>query len=72
MQAAAATLRVGIARTCQLGGVPGFMAKKGLEARLLLWALLPLPGTGRLVQGVVLSRPAGSGPSSSGPPVGGA
>lgn len=59
MQAAAATLRAGIARTCQPGGVPGFMAKKGLEARLLLWVLLLLPGAGRLVQGVVLSRPAG-------------
>ena len=34
MQAAAATLRVGVARTCQPGGVPGFMAKRGLEARL--------------------------------------
>lgn len=58
MQAAAATLRVGVARTCQPEGVPGFTAKRGLEARLLLWALLPLPGAGRLVQGAVLSRPA--------------
>lgn len=59
MQAAAAILRVGVARTCQPGGVPGLMAKRGLEARLLLWALLSLPGAGRLVQGAVLSRPAG-------------